>query len=129
MRETIIRTLILAFGISLLAVPALAQDHVGSWHCKLNGDIPLGTLTIEADGSYEMVVAKNSTWERKEGDSGNGTGLLNVNGSMLTPVSGPLSEVYEVVGGYSDVNQRYIGWGSESAALGLFACWPANEVN
>lgn len=129
LRETVIRTLTSAAVLVLLATPAMAQGYVDSWHCKLNDNIPLGTLTIASDGSYEMVVAANSTWARKDGDPGNGSGQLSIDGDILTPVSGPLLDVYEVVGGYRDVDRRYIGWGNNSVGLGLFACWPASEVN
>ena len=123
------RLLIAAAGLTLLASPALAQGYADSWHCKANGNIPIGTLTIDAAGNYEMVVAANSTWERKEGDQGNGVGQLAIDGNSFTPTSGPLLDVYGVVGGYSDENQRYMGWGSDPDALALFACWPASEVN
>lgn len=115
--------------LTLAAAPAMAQGYVDSWHCKLNGNIPLGTLIIDAAGNYEMIVAANSTWAPKPGDRGNGSGQLQIEGDILTPVSGPLRDVYQVVGGYSEENQRYLGWGSDPTALALFACWPASEVN
>lgn len=123
------RLLSVVFGVTLIAGPALAQGYADSWHCKANGNIPIGTLTIDTAGNYEMVVAANSAWEPKLGDPGNGVGQLNVAGDVLTPISGPLLDVYGVVGGYSEENQRYMGWGSDPAALALFACWPASEVN
>lgn len=117
------------FVLSLTAGPARAQGYADSWHCKANGNIPIGTLTIDASGHYDMVVAANSAWDPKVGDPGNGSGELAVAGDVLTPLSGPLLDVYEVVGGYSEENQRYMGWGSDPTALALFACWPASEVN
>lgn len=114
---------------TLLATPALAQGYADAWHCKLNGNIPLGTLTIDAAGNYDMVVAANSNWDRKDDDPGNGTGLLAIEGNTLTPTSGPLLDVYEVVGSYSEEHRRFIGWGNNPTALALFACWPASEVN
>lgn len=127
MRAT--RLLAAAAGLTLLVSPALAQGYVDSWHCKANGNIPIGTLTIDAAGNYEMVVAANSTWIRKEGDLGNGVGQLSISNNELTPISGPLLDVYAVVGGFSDENQRFIGWSNAGQALALFACWPASEVN
>lgn len=123
------RAVFLSAVFSLLSAPALAQGWADSWHCKANGDIPIGTLTIDASGNYEMVVAANSLWDRKDGDPGNGFGQLSVAGNELTPLSGPLRDHYGVVGGYSEENQRYMGWGSDAASLALFACWPASEVN
>lgn len=123
------RRLVYSAVFSVIAMPALAQGYADAWHCKLNGNIPLGTLTIDAAGNYEMVVAANSNWDKKEGDRGNGTGMLTIAGDTLTPTSGPLLDVYEVVGGYSEENDRFIGWANSPDALALFACWPASEVN
>jgi hypothetical protein len=120
---------LVALALATLASPSFAQDYADTWHCKLNGNIPLGTLTIDRAGNYEMVVAANSLWDPKEGDPGNGVGQLSVAGNMLSPISGPLRDEYGVVGRYSDENRRYIGWASDPTALALFACWPASEVN
>ncbi len=123
------RSLICASVLFLIAAPAMAQGYADSWHCKANGNIPIGTLTIDGAGNYEMVVAANSTWARKDGDPGNGTGQLRIDGDLLTPTSGPLRDSYGVVGRYNEANRRYIGWGSDPTALAIFACWPASEVN
>lgn len=123
------RILATILGLTVLSGPVLAQGYSDRWHCKANGNIPIGTLTIDASGNYEMVVAANSAWQRKDGDPGNGGGQLSIAGSDLTPISGPLLDVYAVVGSYSDEHRRYIGWASATEALALFACWPASEVN
>ena len=101
------RSLICASVLFLIAAPAMAQGYADSWHCKANGNIPIGTLTIDGAGNYEMVVAANSTWARKDGDPGNGTGQLRIDGDLLTPTSGPLRDSYGVVGRYNEANRRY----------------------
>lgn len=116
-------------GLVLATGPALAQGYADSWHCKANGNIPIGTLTIDAAGNYEMIVAANAAWDPKPNDAGNGVGQLAVAGDTLTPISGPLADVYEVVGGYSEENQRFLGWANGQGGLALFACWPASEGN
>ncbi|MBX3575586.1 MAG: hypothetical protein KF723_00145 [Rhizobiaceae bacterium] len=81
----------------LLAVQSAHSLPNERWRCKMSGDIPIGTLTVSGS-SYEFVVAKNTVWDIKPGDPGNGSGEYAENGNVITPLSGPLLTVYQVVG-------------------------------
>lgn len=94
------------------------------WRCKANGDIPMGTLTVTGS-SYQFVVAKNSLWEQKPGDPGNGSGQYQESGNVVTPVSGPLATHYRVVGETTPATDGspVIYFADKAAGFALFACW------
>lgn len=94
------------------------------WRCKMNGDIPLGTLTVSGS-SYQFSVARNSAWDEKAGDPGNGSGSFTESGNSITPVSGPLVTVYGVRGEQSPGTDGFpvLFFANKSNGLALFACW------
>ncbi len=94
--HSIVRGLGIVVAVCLVAQSAQSLPNA-RWRCKMSGDIPIGTLTVSGS-SYDFVVAKNSTWDRKEGDPGNGSGSFTEDGNVVTPTSGPLVTVYGVVG-------------------------------
>jgi hypothetical protein len=120
---------VLCAGAALLSAATLATQSAAlpdaRWRCKMNGDIPLGTLTVSGS-SYQFVVAKNSLWEPKPGDSGNGSGAFTESGDSIVPTSGPLATVYKVVGRTVRANDgSYVLYFSDkSAGFALFGCWP-----
>lgn len=105
-------------------VPAADALPDARWRCKMNGDIPMGTLTVSGS-SYTFSVAKNSTWEEKAGDPGNGSGQYSESGNRITPTSGPLTAHYGVVGETSPGTDGspVIFFSNASSGLALFACW------
>jgi hypothetical protein len=94
------------------------------WRCTMNDNVPLGTLTVSGS-SYQFVVAKNSLWEPKAGDSGNGSGQFQESGNRITPSSGPLADVYQVLGTSSirPDGTTYLSFNYRSGGAGLFFCW------
>lgn len=94
------------------------------WRCKMNGDIPMGTLTVSGS-SYQFVVARNSLWEQKPGDPGNGSGEYSESGNVVTPLSGPLATVYKVIGETAPGTDGspVIYFAEGNGGLALFACW------
>ncbi len=121
---------ILGLGLiaALAAAPTYAQEAAGSWRCKAADNIPIATINIDASGNYEVIVAANTVWDRKEGDPGNGTGTLTFEGDNLIPTSGPLLTNFEVTGVYSAENGRTIGWAFGGSYISLMHCWPADEI-
>lgn len=79
----------------------------GDWRCKAQGDIPIGILKVKASGAYEFVVVKNSLWDPKPGDSGNGKGKLGAPEGLMKPLSGPLVDTYEIL----DIARAESEWG------------------
>lgn len=116
-------SLIVVSAAMLPASPASALPDA-RWRCKMNGDIPMGTLTVTGS-SYRFVVAKNSLWEEKSGDRGNGAGEYREDGNVVTPLSGPLATVYKVVGEVSPATDGspVIYFSEGNGGLALFACW------
>lgn len=99
----------------------------GEWRCKAQDNIPIGVLKVKPSGAYEFVVVKNSLWEPKPGDSGNGKGKLGQDGELAKPLSGPLVSAYEI-NGIARVDDD---WGSKiylNNDFGtLLVCTPASE--
>ena len=83
---------------------ALIADE---WRCKAQGDIPIGLLKVSPSGAYEFVVVKNTLWELKPGDSGNGKGQLGAPEGQMKPLNGPLVTAYEIV----DIARAESEWG------------------
>ncbi len=110
-------------GLAVLTLPAGADALPNArWRCKMTGDIPLGTLTVSGS-TYQFVVAKNTVWDAKPGDPGNGSGELRETGGTITPVSGPLASVYGVVGEASKRPDGTIYIAFNSSKGTPFACW------
>ncbi len=124
----LVRVLSLTSSIVVAAVLAPASPASAlpdaRWRCKMNGDIPMGTLTVNGS-NYQFVVAKNSLWEQKPGDPGNGAGEYRESGDVVTPISGPLASVYKVVGTVSPGTDGspVIYFAEGGGGLALFACW------
>lgn len=74
-----------------------ASGYAGAWRCKAQDNIPIGLLDVAASGNYTFTVVRNSLWEPKPGDPGNGAGTLAPDGDGMTPVSGPLVDEYEIL--------------------------------
>lgn len=75
----------------------IAALIAGDWRCKAQDNIPIGVLKVQASGAYEFIVVKNTTWDPKPGDSGNGKGKLGAPEGLMKPLSGPLADTYEIV--------------------------------
>lgn len=82
-----------ALALVLHSAVAFASPD-GAWRCKANGDIPIGILSLAGD-SYEFTVVKNTVWDPKPGDPGNGSGRLAIDGPRMAPLDGPLLTQYE----------------------------------
>jgi|JI10StandDraft_1071094.scaffolds.fasta_scaffold126432_2 hypothetical protein len=99
----------------------------GEWRCKAQDNIPIGVLKVKPSGAYEFTVVKNSVWEPKPGDSGNGKGKLGADGELAKPLSGPLVSAYEIIG----IARIDDDWGSKiylNNDFGtLLVCTPASE--
>jgi hypothetical protein len=119
---------LLCAGVALLSAASLPTPSAAlpdaRWRCKMNGDIPMGTLTV-SDSSYRFVVAKNSLWDEKAGDPGNGSGQYQESGNVVTPVSGPLATHYKVIGETTPATDGspVIYFADMAAGFALFACW------
>lgn len=107
------------------ADPALAA-LTGEWRCKAQDNIPIGVLNVAPSGSYEFTVVKNSLWEPKPGDSGNGSGEIGVLDGAAKPLSGPLVTAYEII----EIGRVESEWGVKvyfNNAYGtLLVCAPAS---
>ncbi len=71
----------------------------GVWRCKMNGDIPLGTLTFTG-GSY-VFQTTNTAWEPNP-NSSDGSGMVTFNENFILPDTGPLKDKFEVTGAFGD---------------------------
>jgi hypothetical protein len=106
-----------ALALVATALPgtgAQAAELDGTWRCMLNGNIPLGVVTISGD-AYALR-STDVAWRPKPNRS-DGDGRLTIAGATLTPVSGPLLTQFEVVGTLSGPQ---ITWNNARGAL--FAC-------
>lgn len=79
--------------------PATAGPVDGVWRCKMNGDIPLGTLTFTG-GSY-VFQTTNTAWEPNPNPS-DGSGTVTFNENFILPDTGPLKDEFEVTGAFGD---------------------------
>jgi hypothetical protein len=109
--------------LCLASAPALAGMD-GEWRCKSSFNIPIALLYIDGT-SYSMVGVSNSTWKKRSSGSSNGEGELDIQGNTITPLSGPLLDVYHAQGSYCDpsadnCSAEYIGFISPDIPLG---CW------
>lgn len=75
-----------------------AAEIAGEWRCKAQDNIPIGLLNVAPSGHYKFTVVRNSLWEPKPGDSGNGEGTLEPSEGIMRPVDGPLVDAYEILG-------------------------------
>lgn len=105
------------------AVAALADV----WHCKAQDNIPIGVLTISASGKYDFVVVRNSLWEPKPADPGNGGGMMGAADGLVKPLDGPLVDQYEILGvaNYSDDAGTKIYLNNDFGTL--LVCTPASS--
>ena len=71
----------------------------GLWRCKMNGDIPIGTLTF-AGGAYTFQTT-NTAWEPNP-NSSDGSGNVRFEETFILPVDGPLKTKFEVTGAFGD---------------------------
>lgn len=108
------------------ADPALAA-LTGEWRCKAQDNIPIGVLKVAASGEYEFIVVKNTVWDPKPGDSGNGRGEMGVQDGAIKPLNGPLVTTYEIV----DIGRTESEWGVKTYfnnSFGtLLVCAPASD--
>lgn len=85
------------------APPAAAATGTGPldglWRCKMNGDIPIGTLTF-AGGAYTFQTT-NTAWEPNP-NSSDGSGNVRFEETFILPVDGPLKTKFEVTGAFGD---------------------------
>jgi hypothetical protein len=83
------------------APPAAAETGPidGLWRCKMNGDIPLGTLSF-AGGAYTFQTT-NTAWEPNPNPS-DGSGTVRFEENFVLPVDGPLKTEFEVTGAFGD---------------------------
>lgn len=123
------RRLVLGAALSAIVVGALMPFGAEAlpnarWRCKMNGDIPLGTLTVSGS-SYRFSVARNSVWDEKAGDPGNGSGEYQESGNAIVPLSGPLATHYKVQGEQSPGTDGtpVLFFANQADGLALFACW------
>lgn len=71
----------------------------GIWRCKMNGDIPLGTLTF-AGGQYTFQTT-NTAWEANPNPS-DGSGTVTFDDTFVLPQDGPLKTEFGVTGAFGD---------------------------
>lgn len=71
----------------------------GLWRCKMNGDIPLGTLTFTG-GAY-VFQTTNTGWEPNP-NKADGSGQVRFEENFILPQSGPLKDSFEVTGAFGD---------------------------
>ncbi len=71
----------------------------GVWRCKMNGDIPLGTLTFT--GMSYAFQTTNTAWEPNP-NSADGSGTVTFNENFVLPDTGPLKDQFEVTGAFGD---------------------------
>jgi hypothetical protein len=101
-----------AFVAAVIAMSTISSTAMagldGVWRCKSSGNIPIALLTISGS-SYRMQAVSNTLWAPKPNDSSNGNGSLNVRGSSVAAVSGPLADIYGSSGTYYDpkADSRY----------------------
>lgn len=110
-------TVVAALAVATLsaAAPVRAAGFDGTWHCKANGDIPIGILTVAGTG-YSFTAVRDGKWTPKPDDPGNGKGTLAASG---VPESGPLKTVYEV----TVSNSNTVLWLNNKTGT-LMGCWP-----
>lgn len=71
----------------------------GLWRCKMNGDIPIGTLTFT--GGHYAFQTTNTAWEPNPNTS-DGAGEVRFEETFVLPQSGPLKDKFEVTGAFGD---------------------------
>lgn len=71
----------------------------GLWRCKMNGDIPIGTLAFTG-GAY-VFQTTNTAWEPNP-NSSDGAGEVRFEENFILPQSGPLKDSFEVTGAFGD---------------------------
>ncbi len=71
----------------------------GIWRCKMNGDIPLGTLEF-AGGNYTFRTT-NTAWEPNPNPS-DGSGAVTFEETFVLPQTGPLKDEFGVTGAFGD---------------------------
>jgi hypothetical protein len=81
------------------AAPTGTGPIDGIWRCKMNGDIPLGTLTF-AGGQYTFETT-NTAWEPNPNPS-DGSGTVTFNETYVLPQDGPLKTEFAVTGAFGD---------------------------
>lgn len=85
------------------ASPAAAATGTGPldgiWQCKMNGAIPLGTLTF-AGGAYTFQTT-NTAWEPTP-NSSDGAGTVTFEDTFVLPIDGPLVTSFKVTGAFGD---------------------------
>lgn len=85
------------------ATPPVATTGTGPldglWRCKMNGDIPLGTLAFTG-GAYTFQTT-NTAWEPNP-NSSDGSGEVRFEETFILPQSGPLKDEFEVTGAFGD---------------------------
>jgi len=83
----------------IAATPAGAGPLDGLWRCKMNGDIPIGTLDFTG-GAYTFQTT-NTAWEPNPNTS-DGSGMVRFEETFILPQSGPLKDKFEVTGAFGD---------------------------
>lgn len=81
------------------AAPTGTGPVDGIWRCKMNGDIPLGTLTF-AGGQYTFQTT-NTAWEPNPNPS-DGSGTVTFEDTFVLPQDGPLKTEFGVTGAFGD---------------------------
>lgn len=83
----------------IAVTPAGTGPLDGTWRCKMNGDIPLGTLTFT--GGHYVFQTTNTAWEPNP-NSSDGSGEVRFEETFVLPQSGPLKDKFEVTGAFGD---------------------------
>ncbi len=81
------------------AAPTGVGPLDGLWRCKMNGDIPLGTLAFTG-GQYTFQTT-NTAWEPNP-NSSDGSGVVKFEENFVLPQTGPLKDDFEVTGAFGD---------------------------
>jgi hypothetical protein len=84
---------------SQVATPASTGPLDGLWRCKMNGDIPLGTLAFTG-GNYTFQTT-NTAWEPNPNAS-DGSGTVTFEETFVLPQTGPLKDAFAVTGAFGD---------------------------
>jgi len=87
----------------------------GIWRCKMNGDIPLGTLDFK--GERYTFKTTNTAWEPNP-NAADGSGEVRFEETFVLPQSGPLKDSFEVTGAYGDGS--FINFNTDQGVL--FGC-------
>ena len=90
--------LLLALCMLLAVVPALGEDFSGTWYMVLE-DVNVGTLEMNADGTFSMTVQASD-----EATTAEGTWEATDAGVTLTVNGDPAEAIYDAEAGTINMN-------------------------